>query len=233
MFMLMHEILDIQRSLKIGEQYCYSCKEIFNSNDLAIHENSENHKLNVKRIIDIRKNRLNMEIKTKNIVKYATHCHSSTNHLYDGMPYSVHLESVVNVAIHYINLIPKEAQDDVLAACWCHDLIEDARQSYNDVKNETNMHVADIVYAVTTEKGRNRNERNSNKYYEGIKNIPYATFVKLCDRIANYEYSATTKSSMFTKYSKEMQHFKEQLYTEQYDVMFNNLDEISKTGKAL
>lgn len=163
--------------------------------------------------------------------EYAINCHLDANHFYDKHSYSYHLQKVVSVAMDFIYLIPESYRNDILAACWCHDLIEDARQSYNDVRKNTNSLVADIVFAVTTEKGKTRDERNNEKYYSGITRQAFATFVKICDRIANYEYSATTKSSMFAKYSKEMPHFKEKLYREDYDVMFKRLDSIMEKGQ--
>jgi hypothetical protein len=63
--------------------------------------------------------------------------------------------------------------------------------------------------------------------YEDIRNTPFATFVKLCDRIANVQYSKMTGSSMFEKYKKENLHFKSKLYVEgQLDEMWNYLEDI-------
>jgi (p)ppGpp synthase/HD superfamily hydrolase len=98
-------------------------------------------------------------------------------------------------------------QDACLIATWGHDLIEDCRVSYNDVKNHLGQEAADIIYAVTNEKGKNRSERANDKYYEGIRNTPGAVFVKLCDRIANVQYSKMTKSRMFEMYKKENENF--------------------------
>lgn len=101
----------------------------------------------------------------------------------------------------------------ILLACWGHDLIEDTRTSYNDVIKHLEFQyykstdVAEIIYAVTNEKGKNRGERANDKYYEGIRNTPGADFVKLCDRIANVQYSKMTKSDMFEKYKKENDNF--------------------------
>ena len=106
---------------------------------------------------------------------------------------------------------PKQDQVTLRTAClratWGHDLIEDCRVSYNDVKNHLGQEAADIIYAVTNEKGKNRSERANNKYYEGIRNTPGAVFVKLCDRIANVQYSKMTKSRMFEMYEKELDSF--------------------------
>jgi (p)ppGpp synthase/HD superfamily hydrolase len=83
--------------------------------------------------------------------------------------------------------------------------------------------VADIVYAVTNEKGKNRKERGGVKYYEGIRQTPGAVFVKLCDRIANVQYSKMTKSRMFEMYRKENDDFLTKIgYT------FNNSHQYSK-----
>ena len=166
---------------------------------------------------------MSLRINPSLIKFYAVGCHQEVNHLYDKKPYVVHLECVVNIANRFIHLIPDCDRNDVLAACWCHDLIEDCRQSYNDVKGLTNKRVADLVFAVTTEKGKNRKQRANYRYYRGIRNTPYATFVKLCDRIANYEYSLKNKSRMADTYQKEMSEFIEKLYTEQYTEMFDRL----------
>ena len=88
-------------------------------------------------------------------------------------------------------------------ACWGHDLIEDTRVSYNDVKEQLGESAADIIYSLTNEKGKNRKERANDKYYEGIRNTPGGVFVKLCDRIANVQYSKMTGSRMFEMYKKE------------------------------
>jgi (p)ppGpp synthase/HD superfamily hydrolase len=94
-------------------------------------------------------------------------------------------------------------QDACLLATFGHDLIEDCRVSYNDVKQHLGQEAADIVYAVTNEKGKSRKERAGERYYLGIRNTPGAVFVKLCDRIANVQYSKMTKSRMFEMYKKE------------------------------
>jgi (p)ppGpp synthase/HD superfamily hydrolase len=98
-------------------------------------------------------------------------------------------------------------RDACLLATWGHDLIEDTRVSYNDVKDQLGQEVAEIVYALTNEKGKNRKERGGVKYYEGIRQTPGAAFVKLCDRIANVQYSKMTKSRMFEMYKKEQEDF--------------------------
>ena len=152
--------------------------------------------------------------------------HEKTNHYYDTyLPYSFHLRMVNQVAQDFKHLLddtkdyftgekyrgPMQGQVTLMDAClratWGHDLIEDCRVSYNDVNNHLGQEAADIIYAVTNEKGKSRKERANDKYYEGIRNTPGAVFVKLCDRIANVQYSKMTKSRMFEMYKKENDEF--------------------------
>ena len=147
-------------------------------------------------------------------IKWILKQHESTNHMYDAyLPYEFHLRMVAKVAEKYIELIPDSndgetaLRDTVLLAAYGHDLIEDTRVSYNDVKENLGLGPADIIYACTNEKGKNRKERANDKYYEGIRNTRGAVFVKLCDRIANVQYSKMTGSRMFDMYKKENDNF--------------------------
>jgi (p)ppGpp synthase/HD superfamily hydrolase len=158
-----------------------------------------------------------MEIDRK--IKWCIEQHEKTNHFYDKyLPYEFHLRMVAKVARDFIKVIERSAEGDVddwvdtiIVAAYGHDLIEDTRVSYNDVKEILDEDAADIIYAVTNEKGKNRKERANKKYYEGIRNTPGAVFVKLCDRIANVQYSKMSGSRMFEMYKKENENFMNQL----------------------
>jgi (p)ppGpp synthase/HD superfamily hydrolase len=142
--------------------------------------------------------------------EFAIKAHESVNHLYDGRPYAIHLKRVVKLVAQYLN--PSFVDyEPFLAAAWLHDTIEDCRLTYNDIKEEFGEQVAELVYALTNEKGRNRKERANDKYYEGIRNCPGATIIKVADRIANIEYSKGSGSDMFRKYKKEHEDFCKQL----------------------
>lgn len=167
---------------------------------------------------------------------YAILCHNNTNHKYDKtFAYSMHLQMVVDVAMKFIHLIPEEHRDAVIAGCWVHDVIEDCRETYNDVKKVCGEQVAELAYALTNEKGKNRDERANDKYYQGIRNTQYAPFIKLCDRIANYQYSKKQggKSGMAVKYEKEMDHFISSVCDEatrlEYQEMVNYIYSITTT----
>jgi (p)ppGpp synthase/HD superfamily hydrolase len=171
----------------------------------------------------------------ENKIQWCIDQHRNTNHFYDTyLPYEFHLRMVAQVAEKFINLIPdwtdgnEVFRDSIKLAAYGHDLIEDTRVSYNDVKEQLGQEAADIIYAVTNEKGKTRKERANNRYYEGIRNTKGAVFVKLCDRIANVQYSKMTKSRMFEMYKKENDDFMTELgygfnNSHEYSVMFDYL----------
>lgn len=144
-------------------------------------------------------------------IQWCIEKHRNTNHYYDTyLPYEFHLRMVVNVCKQFLH-IPENEWSNIELACWGHDLIEDTRTSYNDCKLILGEFVADIIYAVTNEKGKTRKERANDKYYEGIRDTRYASFVKMCDRIANVQYSKMTGSKMFEMYQKENHYFSSQI----------------------
>jgi (p)ppGpp synthase/HD superfamily hydrolase len=155
--------------------------------------------------------------------EYAILCHGEVNHKYGNEPYEVHLQMVVDIAKQFIHLIPEEYRDKVLAACWGHDIIEDARQTYNDVVKILGEEVAEIIYAVTDELGRNRKER-AEKTYPKIAENPFAKFVKECDRAANTAASKEQDSDLYEKYKKEYRgmYKKYKLEYTNFRMWFNN-----------
>lgn len=168
--------------------------------------------------------------------KFAINSHKFTNHLYDKQPYSVHLILVVNTALKFVSkdkeiynqYLTNEDVYTIIAACWNHDVIEDCRKSFNDVKKAIGEKSANVVYAVSNEKGKNRAERANSKYYHGIKNTRFATFVKLCDRIANVEYSKETNISMFSTYCREYPKFKKSLQLTTFEKIYYRVFNKSK-----
>ena len=143
--------------------------------------------------------------------------HADVNQHYDQYPYFYHLDKVGRLVCKYLYYILEKEEDiiPVLFGAYFHDSIEDARLTYNDVMKIAKEYMTDkqallateIVYALTNEKGRNRHERANEKYYFGIRTIPYAPLVKACDRLANYNYAKETHSRMVDCYKKEMDYF--------------------------
>jgi hypothetical protein len=148
--------------------------------------------------------------------------HQSVNQTYAGsLPYGFHLDMVVEGVRNYGYLVCVREEDvlPLFFGAYYHDSIEDARLTYNDVmrlaRNEMTIEQAmmatEIVYALTNDKGRTRAERAGENYYKGIRETPYAPFVKLCDRLANITYSCTGEGNKGTRmkevYKGEMPHF--------------------------
>lgn len=157
--------------------------------------------------------------------------HRDTNHFYDTyLPYEFHLRMVAQACKDFEGLLQQNEVQDCRIACWGHDLIEDCRVSYNDVKQRFGVGVAEIIYAVTNEKGKNRAERGNEKYYQGIRSNERAIFVKLCDRIANVQYSSMTKSRMYGMYKEEHDKFCQLIGRGQegkrFETMFSYLDQL-------
>ena len=123
---------------------------------------------------------------TNEIATYATHLHDTfCNQKYDDKPYSVHLFRVEMMVRDYGYLVCENKEDALVMffAAHFHDAIEDARQTYNDIlkiarkylPSEAALLATEIVYALTDEKGRTRQERASDKHFEGIRDTKYAT----------------------------------------------------------
>lgn len=162
--------------------------------------------------------------------QYAISCHEGTNHTYNGHPYHTHLQMVFEQALKYSHLVPEHHRNNFLAAAWTHDIIEDCRQTYNDVRQATNTEVAELTYALTNEKGRSRKERANDKYYEDIKACPYAILLKVCDRLANLQYSIDTGSRMTEMYLRENPQFIDKLYLGVYAEAFKDLQELCRVS---
>ena len=111
------------------------------------------------------------------------------------VPYTYHLECVVAV-------LGRFGLTDPVMTCagYLHDTIEDTTRSFKDISERFGEQVAELVYCVTSELGRNRSERNK-KTYPKIAANRQAVVLKLADRIANVEYGLATggKQDMYAK----------------------------------
>lgn len=164
---------------------------------------------------------------------YAKNCHRSTNHHYDDHPYEYHLQMVVDQVRKWSHLLDEEDRDLAEAGAWVHDVIEDTRQTFNDVCAAVHPAVGELAYALTQEKGRSRHERESASYFEGIRVAgPIAVFVKLCDRAANTRHSLTTGHGMGRKYVKDMPKFLQSLYSKEVEHLLPMFAELAELAGA-
>jgi (p)ppGpp synthase/HD superfamily hydrolase len=173
------------------------------------------------------------QAKIEKIRQRAHELHENVNQIYgDDLPYGFHLDMVAEGVEEFGHLVCVREEDvlPIFFGAFFHDTIEDARQTYNDVMKEARkwlseeqaLMATEIVYALTNDKGRTRAERAGEKYYKGIRATPYATFVKLCDRLANVTYTCSVDSGksgfrMREVYKSEMPHFLPALKAEDDD----------------
>jgi len=168
---------------------------------------------------------------TFNWTKFCIHQHDIVcNQKYgDELPYSFHLKAVFyqyEKFSHLLRTTLRYEREQIEQAIWGHDLMEDARVTYNDIKKRVGNDVADIIFSCTDSVGRTREERKDEAFWNRLTSNDYAVFVKLCDVIANVKYSLLTNSSMYEKYGKEFPNFKKRAYREQYKEMFDYLEKL-------
>ena len=173
--------------------------------------------------------------KIEEIRQNAHELHRSVNQHYDKKhPYGFHLDMVADSVFKYGHLVCQQEADilPLFFAAYYHDSIEDARMTYNDVTRAARLFMnddqaymaAEMVYALTNDKGRTRAERAGERYYQGIRETPYAPFLKLADRLANITYSFThsnpSNHHMKDVYKEELPHFLEAINAHNDDPHF-------------
>jgi guanosine-3',5'-bis(diphosphate) 3'-pyrophosphohydrolase len=119
---------------------------------------------------------------------------------YDIYPYMFHIRQTVLVAQEL------GFDEDVQVGCALHDVMEEGNLSYNDIKKHFGEQVAEIVFCVTDELGRNRKEKKE-KTYPKLKANLKATLVKFCDRISNVRNSKQFNNRLFSMYVEENHDF--------------------------
>ena len=170
-------------------------------------------------------------------IRQAAHeLHASVNQTYDGdKPYGFHLDMVAATVYEYGYMVCDDENDllPLLFGAYFHDSIEDARLTYNNVTDcalrwmdeQQALTAAEIVYALTNDKGRTRAERAGERYYQGIRETPYAPFVKLADRRANITYSCQGhgegNAHMREVYKEELPHFLNAINAHSRDIRFS------------
>lgn len=145
---------------------------------------------------------------------------------YGALPYRIHLEAVEDVLRRFGVSENSEGGRALLAAAWLHDVVEDTyddvAKGIEDIKAEFGEDVAELVYAVTSEPGKNRRER-ATKTYPKIAANRLAVLLKLADRIANVEHglSSGRGQGLVDMYRKEHAGFREALFRMgEYDALW-------------
>lgn len=112
-------------------------------------------------------------------------------------PYYAHPRDVVDVleGLGYDT-------ENLVCAAWLHDTIEDTPTTYQDLKQLFGVEVAELVWAVTDELGRNRKERKARTYPKIFASFE-STILKLADTAANVEAALAGEQKILQMYLKE------------------------------
>jgi len=135
--------------------------------------------------------------------KFAREAHNAANCKYDGQDYGAHLDMVEDGVKKYQEVFIRPNDYIIaLAAASGHDLIEDAKLTFNDIMKVSNRRVAEVVLAVTDVHEENRLLRHLFTMGKTTKDY-VALIVKMADIRGNALYSKMHGSSMYRKYVAE------------------------------
>lgn len=158
--------------------------------------------------------------------KFALMTHHRCGQKYDKKyPYYYHLDMVSKFTLKFNSILTGKEQMIVFIIALFHDLIEDCRLTYNDVKEKWGKEIADGVFACTELRGKNRKERHGPEYIKGLQESRLGCFTKICDIIANMTMGKRTGSRMFPMYQKEYSHTKKNLYTVEFKSLFEYIEQ--------
>ncbi len=153
--------------------------------------------------------------------------------MYGPYPYSHHLRAAENVAIRF-----GHRSISIRKGIWLHDVPEDCNLSVSMLllagHDQRSVMMAD---AVTDGEGTTREEKKAGTF-EKIRTTPGAKIVKLCDRIANAEFSSSKLGdpAKFATYRDEYPEFQRQLRdrTELHlEPMWRHLDSLFSSAAAV
>ena len=113
-------------------------------------------------------------------VEYAVEAHEGQKRKKSAVPYIYH---PLNLACHALAMDIKE--DEIIAACLLHDVIEDCKKTLEDLP--INDETKELVRLLTCEKENDEIKRKAvlEKYYGAIVKNPKAALIKCLDRCNN------------------------------------------------
>jgi (p)ppGpp synthase/HD superfamily hydrolase len=179
-----------------------------------------------------------LEKKLEVIRKYAQKCYDGANCEYAGNNYFVHIQMVYDVVLAHQDIFEGDSLtlSYVLGAAYCHDLLEDTKESYNDIMRVTGKDVADITLAVTDVPADNRLMKHLLTMHKTVKDYR-AIILKMADILANATYSKMQGSSMYNKYVAEYKYrrpifktalnwYSHSMHMHEVDKLWEKLDEV-------
>lgn len=122
-------------------------------------------------------------------------------------PYIEHLIRVATRARSWSGPRP----DDIVAAAYLHDVLEDTNTTPEDLTRLFGERVAALVVAVTDAPGRTRRVRHAGTYPKIAAAGDAAVFLKLCDRYVNWQQCIESGDSRLAMYRREYRDFRKAL----------------------
>ncbi|HEI8868109.1 TPA: bifunctional (p)ppGpp synthetase/guanosine-3',5'-bis(diphosphate) 3'-pyrophosphohydrolase [Serratia odorifera] len=163
--------------------------------------------------------------------RYATKAHAAIDQRrkYTNTPYIVHPQAVVEI----VRSVPHT--DEMLAAAWLHDTVEDTPTTLADIESHFGQPVAELVGMLTnvSEAGSgNRFERKNRDRRHSAKASPPAKTIKLADLIDNTRSLLTYDSHFARTYLIEKQRLLDVL-TEGDPTLWRQASHIVEHGLAM
>lgn len=123
------------------------------------------------------------ELEQKAIV-FAYSAHSEQERKYTGDPYLVHLFEVARYLHDYATFVSQ----DMIAAAWLHDVVEDTAHDIFDISDEFGSYVAELVQELTDSVPLDFGNRQARKAKECLRLAsvrPASQTIKLADMLSN------------------------------------------------
>lgn len=108
-------------------------------------------------------------------------------------PYITHLEEVANLVASF------GGAEEVVAAAWLHDTVEDCGVSLATVEARFGPAVAAMVAEVTDDKSLPKAERKAAQVRNAPGKSPGAALIKICDKISNVRAVANSPALHWDK----------------------------------
>lgn len=143
---------------------------------------------------------------------FATQKHSSQTRR-DGTPYIAHPERVAG----HVRRVKGNSKniDNIEAAAWLHDTLEDTETSYDEIADTYGDNVANMVQELTSDKDEISRVGKTEYLKQKLKGMTnYALIVKLADRLDNVSDLVTADPQWAQKYAQQTQDILEYLVDE-------------------
>lgn len=130
-------------------------------------------------------------------IEFANKKHKGQTRKFSGVPYISH-----PLAVSYIVSSFKKSKhlDEILAACWLHDTLEDTNATFIEIAKEFTPLVASLVFELTSDEAEIK--KTSKCKYLSVKMVgmsSYALVIKLADRLHNISDNPSQKMIDDTK----------------------------------